>query len=242
VRTAAALVIGNELLAGKVQDANVQCLAMLLRRLGILLRRVVIVPDEEQLIADEVRALSAQHDFVFTSGGVGPTHDDLTVAAVARAFGVSVVTSPDVERMLRAYYGDHFAEGHLGMALMPEGAELASNADAIWPTIIMKNVWMLPGVPEVFRIKLALVRERLSGGRPFVSEAVYTKMDEGHLKPLLDRIVAAHPAVEVGSYPKWHDPTYTTKITFDGLDPALVRAAAAEFVKMLPEGEPQRVE
>jgi molybdenum cofactor synthesis domain-containing protein len=239
--TAAALVIGNELLSGKVQDTNVLSLATLLRQLGILLRRVIIVPDEIDLIASEVRALSSQHDVVFTSGGVGPTHDDLTTAAVARAFGVPVVTSPEMERMLRDHYKECFTRGHLGMALIPEGAELAASAEVAWPTIVMKNVWMLPGVPEVFNMKLPLIRERFVGGRPFVSQAVYTKMDEGHLKPLLDRVVAAHPRIEIGSYPKWFEKTYTTKITFDGVEPELVLAAVEDFVKMLPEGEPQRI-
>jgi len=127
------------------------------------------------------------------------------------------------------------------MALIPEGAELAASAEVTWPTIVMKNVWMLPGVPEVFTMKLPLIRERFAGGQPFISQAVYTKMDEGHLKPLLDRVVAAHPGIEIGSYPKWFEETYTTKITFDGLEPALVMAAVDDFVKMLPEGEPQRI-
>jgi molybdenum cofactor synthesis domain-containing protein len=242
LRTAAALVIGNELLSGKVQEANVFALASSLRAIGILLRRVVIVPDELSCIASEVTELSETHDVVFTSGGVGPTHDDVTIEAVAHAFGAKLVRSPQIEAILRAHYRDRCTESHLRMANVPEGAELATLQSVGWPTIIMRNVWMLPGVPEVFRMKLPLLRERLGGGRPFVTQAVYTRMDEGDLKPLLDRVVNDYPTVEVGSYPKWFDPTYTTKITFDGLDTACVAAAVHAFVAMLPQGEPQRIE
>jgi molybdenum cofactor synthesis domain-containing protein len=241
-KSAAALVVGNELLSGKVQDENVVALASTLRRLGISLRRVVMVLDEIDTIAAEVRRLSREHDFVFTSGGVGPTHDDLTIEAVARAFNLSVVSSPSLEAMLRAHYRERCTEGHLRMALIPEGAVLAVSREVTWPTIIVQNVWLLPGVPEIFRMKLAVVRERLAGGVPFLSRAVYTKMDEGHLKPLLDAVVAAHREVEVGSYPAWSDPSYRTKLTFDGRDAAAVTAALEAFVALLPAGEPQRVE
>src|SRR5690242_17411044 len=108
-------------------------------------------------------------------------------------------------------------------------------------TVRFRNVWCLPGVPEVFRMKLQVVRAHMVSAPRFVSFAVYTKMDEGDLKPLLDRVVAAHPDVEVGSYPKWHDPTYKTKLTFDGRDEARVRAARDAFVALLPPGEPQKI-
>lgn len=241
-RTAAALIIGNELLSGKVQEANLAALAGTLRALGIELRRVVMLPDEISLIAEEVRVLAASHDVLFTSGGVGPTHDDVTIEAVARAFGAKVVTSESMESMLRAHYRERCTEGHLRMALIPEGAELVSNVEIMWPTVVMKNVWVMPGIPEVFRMKLPLLRDRLTGGIPFVSRAVYTKMDEGDLKPLLDRVVAAHPDVEVGSYPKWFDPSYKTKLTFDGRHADAVGRAVDAFLALLPAGEPQRVE
>jgi molybdenum cofactor synthesis domain-containing protein len=241
-RTAAVLLIGNELLTGKVQDENLFVLAKTLGQLGIRVRRVITIPDEVDVIAAEVKSLSEQHGVVFTSGGVGPTHDDLTVEGVARAFGVAVVESPAMAAMLRGHYRERCNDAHLRMALIPEGAELTSNAEIAWPTIVMRNVWLLPGIPEVFRMKLSHVRDRLGGGTPFVSRAVYTNLDEGELKPLLDAVVAAHPHVEVGSYPKWSDPSYRTKLTFDGQDAELVERAVAAFLKLLPEGEPQRVD
>jgi len=243
--TAAVLVVGNEILSGKVDEANVAVLARELRRLGVLLRRVVVVMDEVDAIAKEVRELSAAHDWVFTSGGVGPTHDDVTIEAVAKAFGVRVVSSPEMEGMLRAHYGERCTEGHLRMALVPEGAALEVSAEVTWPTIRLGNTWLLPGIPEVFRMKLPVVVARIRGAgaaSAFVSHAVYVKMDEGVLKPMLDAVVAAFADVSVGSYPKWLDPAYKTKVTFDGRDEARVLAARDAFVAFLPAGEPQRTE
>jgi molybdopterin-biosynthesis enzyme MoeA-like protein len=243
--TAAVLVIGDEILSGKVDEANVVVLARALRGLGILLRRVVVVMDDVETIAREVSVLSRTHDWLFTSGGVGPTHDDVTIEGVAKAFGVGVVASAPMEAMLRAHYRERCTEGHLRMALIPEGASLEVTAEITWPTIRLGNTWLLPGIPEVFRMKLPVVVAHLSGarsGRAFVSRAAYVKMDEGDLKPLLDRVVAGFPEISVGSYPKWLDPAYKTKVTFDGRDESRVLAARDAFVASLPSGEPQKIE
>ncbi len=242
VRTAAMLVIGNEILSGKIQDANTVALAQSLRRLGVALRRQVCVLDDVETIATEVRALAASHDFVFTSGGVGPTHDDVTIEGVARAFGVAVVEDEALAAMIRAHYGERLLEGHLRMALVPSGSTQETSEDIVWPLTKLANVLVLPGVPEIFKLKLRIAERLLGADRPFVSRAVYTRMDEGTLKPLLDAVVAAHPEVDVGSYPTWTDPSYKTKLTFDGLDPELVGRATDAFIGTLPAGEPQRVE
>jgi molybdenum cofactor synthesis domain-containing protein len=244
--TAAVLVIGNEILSGKVEEANVAVLARALRSLGVLLRRVVVVLDDVDTIAREVTELAQAHDWLFTSGGVGPTHDDVTIEAVAKAYGVPVVSSPEMEAMLRAHYRERCTDGHLRMALVPQGAALEVSNEVRWPTIRLKNTWLLPGIPEVFRMKLPVVIERIRSEGParaaFVSHAVYVKMDEGDLKPLLDRVVASFADVSVGSYPKWLDPTYRTKLTFDGRDGQRVLAARDAFVASLPSGEPQKLE
>jgi molybdopterin-biosynthesis enzyme MoeA-like protein len=236
------LVIGNELLTGKVGEANLPVLARSLRGLGILLRRVVMVLDDVETIAREVRALSAAHDWLFTSGGVGPTHDDVTIEGVARAFGVDVVASREMTAMLEAHYKERLTEGHLRMARIPRGATLETTAEIRWPTILIRNTWVMPGVPEVFLMKIPVIEAKVGRREPFVSYAVYTRMDEGDLKPLLDGVVAAFPGVEVGSYPKWSDPAYRTKLTFDGRDDRLVLRARDAFVATLPPGEPQRVD
>ncbi len=239
---AAALVIGNELLSGKVEEANVYVLARGLRGLGIELRRVVVIMDDVDEIAREVELLARTHDWLITSGGVGPTHDDVTVLGVAKAFGVAAVQDPLLAKMLREHYKEGCTDGHLQMALVPEGATLESSEEIRWPTIRFRNVWLMPGVPEIFRMKLPIVMSRIGSGTSFVTRAVFTNMDEGDLKPLLDAVVARFPDVGVGSYPKWQDPTYRTKLTFDGRDAARVDEARDAFVALLPAGEPQRME
>jgi len=235
-KTAAALIIGNELLSGKVADANTVVLAKTLASVGVRFERVHTVLDDRAVIAAEVAALSDKYDVVFTSGGVGPTHDDLTIDSVADAFEVEVERSEPIEKMLRAYYGDNIKDGHLRMARTPVGARLVVTPQMPWPTVVMRNVWILPGVPQIFAMKMSVVAAELAGAAAFVSVAVYTHLDEGNLKPLLDAVVAAHPHVDVGSYPKWKEPRYRTKVTFDGGDLATVSPARDSFVASLPEG------
>jgi len=234
--TSAVVLVGNELLSGKVTDANLFELAGTLRALGIRLTRALILPDDLALLTEEIGGLAKTHDVVFTSGGVGPTHDDVTIEAVARAFGSEPTLDPTLAALIRGAYGERCTPDHLRMALIPRGAELAASSDGAWPVPVMKNVWMLPGVPEVFREKLATVRTFLRGPAPFVSRAVYTRLEEARLKPLLDALVVDHTGVEIGSYPRWFEPSYKTKITFDARDATLVEAAARAFVASLPEG------
>jgi molybdenum cofactor synthesis domain-containing protein len=241
-QTAAALIIGNEILSGKIAEGNLRVLAKTLGSIGVRLERVVMVLDDRTSIAHEVRSLSKSYDVVFTSGGVGPTHDDVTIASVAEAFGVAVEQSPEIEEMLRMYYGSDLTEGHLFMARIPQGAELVTTDEMPWHTIVMKNVWILPGVPQIFQMKMPVVRTLLAGGVAFQSLAIYTTLDEGHLKPLLDRVVAEHPDVDLGSYPKWREPRYRTKVTFDARDLALVERARDALVAILPADSLVRID
>ena len=233
-RRAAAVVIGNELLSGKIPDANVQVLARTLRASGIELSRVVMIPDELELIAAEVRSLRGEYDVVFTSGGVGPTHDDVTVDAVAAAFGIEVESVPHLVELLRSYYGDRVTDGHLRMARAPVGARLIAGGELPWPTIVVDNVWILPGVPQIFAMKMPVVRAELAEGAPFVTLEVFTRLDEGTLKPYLDQVVSAWPDVLVGSYPSWKNDRYRTLVTFDARDEGAVGRARDAFVASLP--------
>lgn len=238
--TASLLLVGNELLSGKVQEQNLQPLAQMLRGRGIELARVVTVPDRIEIISEEVSALARSHEWLFTSGGVGPTHDDVTLAGVAAAFACPVVRHPEFEARVRSQYGERLTDAHLRMADVPEGAVLVTGNPPTWPVVRKENVWVMPGVPEVFRMKLALVQEVLPQRPGFCTHSVYTKLDEGQLAPLLESVVAAFPEVEVGSYPKWFDPSYKTKLTFDGQNAEKVAAASARFLSLLPPGEPQK--
>lgn len=241
-RSAAALLIGNELLSGKIGDTNLRPLAQLLRRLGIQLRRVVMVLDDLATISAEVRSLRASHDVLFTSGGVGPTHDDVTLEAVAHAFDVPFGPHAELERIVRAHFGPRTSEGHLAMARLPASAQLLSAPGADWPATVIDNVWVLPGLPEAFVDKLRIVEHHLAASAPFLSRAVYTFLDEGTLKPHLDAVVAAFPDLDIGSYPTWSDPSHHVKLTFDGTDPARLDLAVRDFCQRLPQGAVVRVD
>jgi molybdopterin-biosynthesis enzyme MoeA-like protein len=241
-RSAAALVIGNEILTGKVREANVQLLARELFRVGIALRRVVVCPDDIEVIAADLRLLRTTHDLVFTSGGVGPTHDDVTLLGVARAFDRPLARAPQIEALIRAHWGERVTQEHLRMADVPEGADLLQDGDVPWPVICVENVHVLPGVPEIFAWSVAALRARIAGDTPFVSRALYTNCDEGEIAALLEQVARAHPGVEIGSYPRWRDPSYRVKLTFDGRSPEAVDAALEACRAALPPELVVRVE
>lgn len=232
--TAAVLVIGNELLSGKIREANVSVLARELFELGVELRRVVFCPDEVEGIVEDLDALRHRHDWVFTSGGVGPTHDDVTIAAVARAFGRKVVRCERLEELLREVIGDDVTEHHLRMALVPEGTELVVEPGGRWPTLLLENVFILPGLPEVFRHKVPAIRERVGAGPPFVSRFVCLSLDEGRIAGVLEELSGLYPDVQIGSYPTWSNPEYRVKVTVDGRDDRRVSEVLDEVRARVP--------
>jgi len=219
------LVIGNEILTGKVQEANVAALATELFGLGVMLKRVIVCPDEPETIARDVNELRARFDLVITSGGVGPTHDDVTVPAIAAAFARPLLRDPSLEARIRAHFGERTTDGHLRMAELPEGGELVLGAGTAWPLLRVENVWIFPGVPDIFKGRLLAFRERVGLGTPFHTRAIYTRADEGDIAALLERLEREHVGVTVGSYPRFGDPDYTVKVTFDGQDLEAVHAA-----------------
>ena len=160
--TAALVVVGNEILSGKVADSNSTFLAQQLRELGVALRRIVVVPDEVEVIAATVRELAPTVDVLFTSGAVGPTHDDVTIAGIARALGRAVVRHPSIEDMLQQYVRGPLNEAHLKMAEVVEGTELEC-AELRFPTFRVENIYVLPGIPEIFREKVVALRDRFAG-------------------------------------------------------------------------------
>ncbi|HTJ80579.1 MAG TPA: molybdopterin-binding protein, partial [Polyangiaceae bacterium] len=170
--TARAVIVGNEILTGKISDKNLGVLARTLRGLGVRLTGAATVPDDLGIIAREVKKAAEGHDWVFTSGGVGPTHDDVTIDAVARAFGKPVVVSRELDRLIRVTYGERLRDGHLLMARVPKGAKLVASTEIPWPVVLMKNVWVLPGVPEIFELKMKLVEATVGRHPTFHSLAV----------------------------------------------------------------------
>lgn len=242
VETAAALLIGSELLSGKIRDENLHPLTTTLRSLGIRLTRAAVLHDDVEALVRELRIAEAETDLVITSGGVGPTHDDVTVEALARAFGRELVEDAHIRRLLEDTYGERLTPSHLRMARVPDGTEVVSSPDVPWPTIVLGKVWVLPGVPQLFRMKLMALKERVIGPGTFHARAVYTLLDEGDLKVLLDRVVSDHPNVEVGSYPKWFDEHCKTKVTLDSRSEPALAHALRHLLELLPVGEPQRIE
>ena len=239
--SACALLIGNELLNGSIEDCNLGALARSLRSRGVRLKRALVLPDDVELLSEEILDASQKYDVVFTSGGVGPTHDDVTIAAVARAFGVETVLNAELRSALMTYYGEPLSEAHLRLALVPRGSCMMRLPETRWPTIVMRNVWVLPGVPAIFRAKLTAVRHFLRGPVRFHSCAVMCRSDELSLKSLIDRAVSTNPSIEIGSYPLWPPTDAQTKVTFECTDAQVLDTAVRQFVDSLPTNELLRI-
>lgn len=240
--TAAALIIGDEILSGKVRDANTGSIIELMRDLGVELRRIVTMGDEEAEIAAEVRFCSDRYDAVITSGGVGPTHDDRTVAAVARAFEVGVVRNPDLERMIRCWWGDRFTEGALRMADIPEGATLLYSSDGNMPLVVCRNVYLLPGIPRLFHAKIGALRQVLRG-EAHAGANLYLDSDESAVAGILSAVDEAFPEVKIGSYPR-HEAhqDYQVWVTVEASNAGQVDLAVDRLLELLPKNEVVRVD
>jgi molybdenum cofactor synthesis domain-containing protein len=242
VTTAAALIIGDEILSGKVRDTNTERIIELMRDLGVELRRIVTMGDDEDEIAAEVRFCAERYDAVITSGGVGPTHDDRTVAAVARAFEVGVERNPELERMIRYWWGERFTEGALRMANVPEGASLLYSCDGNMPLVVCRNVYLLPGIPRLFAAKIAALRQVLHG-ESHATANLYLSSDESSVATILSDVDDAFPAVKIGSYPRHESGgDHQVWVTVEAADRADTDAAVDRLLELLPAGEVVRVD
>lgn len=240
-RTAALIVIGNEILSGKTADTNSTFLAQQLRALGVTLRRIVVIPDEIDVIAEVVRELRPVVDVLFTSGGVGPTHDDVTIAGVARGLGRAVVRHPSIEATLREFFRGDVNEARLKLADVVEGTELEDAGNRSFPTFRVENVYVLPGIPEIFRDKFLAMRQRFSAD-PFHLRVIYTTEMESAIAAHLDRTLEEFPDLLLGSYPKLNDPAYRVRITLESKDQAYVERALAALLRRLPPDTVVRTE
>jgi molybdenum cofactor synthesis domain-containing protein len=235
VWTAALVVIGDEILSGRTQDKNVAQLASWLNMQGIRLAEVRIVPDVSERIGEAVNALRATNDYLFTTGGIGPTHDDITVDAIATAFGVPVVVHPQARAILEDYYRGRpggVTEARLRMARVPEGAELIANPSSGAPGVKMDNVYILAGVPHIAGSMLEALTGQLEGGRPVVSVTIGARAPESDVADLLRETEAAHPGVAIGSYPFFKDGKYGANFVIRSEDGEQVAACT----QVLAEG------
>jgi molybdenum cofactor synthesis domain-containing protein len=234
-RTAGIVVIGNEILSGKVVDTNSPFLVKELRALGVDVQRITVIPDVLDVIELTVRDFHERFDFVFTSGGVGPTHDDVTIDGVARAFRRPVVREPELERRLREFYKDKINDARLKMSEVPQGSELIYGGTLAFPTILVENVYVLPGIPEILQSKFLALRERF-GADPFHLRVVYTREGEGSIAESLNQTLRKFPELLLGSYPKIGDPEYAVKLTLESKDQDYVERALEHLLAALPEG------
>jgi molybdenum cofactor synthesis domain-containing protein len=231
-KTAAVVIIGNEILTGKTEDRNAGYLVGELHSLGVALRRIVTIADDVEEIAATVRECMTKFDYVFTSGGVGPTHDDVTIEGIARAFGRKIVRHPELVAVIRNYFGSSLDEARLRMADAPEGSELIYSSATPWPVLATGNVYILPGVPEVFRAKFSAIRERFRSV-PYHTTVVFTREDEFDLASRLNQVAALNPGVAIGSYPNFECGDYRVKITVEANEAEAVDRAKALLIKLL---------
>lgn len=232
-KTAGIILIGNELLSGKVVDANAAYLCRQFRELGVEVRKISVIPDEVDLIAREVREFQLAYTWVFTSGGVGPTHDDVTIEGVARGLGVRVVRHPDLVARLTEVFRERLNDARLKMTEIPEGAELLAMDSLVVPVLAIANVFVFPGVPEIFRQKFEAIKERFRE-RPFLLRNVYVRIGEGTLAEHLNAMLTEFPELLCGSYPEFSNPEYKVRVTLESKEPEYLDRALHYLLDRLP--------
>jgi molybdenum cofactor synthesis domain-containing protein len=236
VWTAALVVIGDEILSGRTQDKNVAQVATWLNDQGIRLAEVRVVPDDGLRIGEAVNALRGAHDYLFTTGGIGPTHDDITVDAIAAAFGVPVIVHPEARKILEDYYRDRpggLTKARLRMARVPQGAELLRNPSSGAPGIRMENVYILAGVPGIAQSMLQALTGTLEGGQPVVSVTVGARAAESDVADLLRETEEAHPGVTIGSYPFFRDGRYGANFVIRSVNEMLAQTTGKDLAERL---------
>lgn len=235
--TAAILIIGDEILSGRTKDKNISYIAGHLNAIGIRLAEVRVVADERSCIVEALDALRARYDYVFTTGGIGPTHDDITAEAIAAAFAVPIGVRDDARALLQAHYdrqGTELNEARLRMARIPEGASLIENPISAAPGFTLGNVHVLAGVPMVFQTMVASVLPTITGGAPLLSQTLRVERGEGDIAGPLADLAERFPDLSFGSYPYLKNGVYGANVVVRGTDGAAVDAAMGELVRLFP--------
>lgn len=233
--TAAMLVIGDEILSGRTRDSNLFYLAQEMTRHGINLSEVRIVADDSAAIVAGVNALRQKYDHVFTSGGIGPTHDDITADAIAAAFGVAITHRADAMALLGAHYERQnlpFNEARMRMARIPDGARLIENPVSIAPGFSLGNVHVMAGVPRIFEAMVASVLPTLTGGAPLLSQTLRLMRGEGEVATAFGALAAEYPDLSMGSYPFTLNGAYGTNLVVRGTDAARIDAAMTQLAAL----------
>ena len=200
--SAAILIIGNEILSGRTQDTNTSTLAKWLNSIGVQVKEVRVIPDVEKTIIDTLNLLRKENNYVFTSGGIGPTHDDITASSVSKAFGLKYEKHQEAFKILEAYYKPgEFNDGRQKMIWMPRGANLILNPTSGAPGFYVENVFVLPGVPSILKSMLGGIKNKMVGGKPFISHTISLRTFESHIADSLTDVQNKYQDVEIGSYP-----------------------------------------
>lgn len=233
--TAALLVIGDEILSGRTQDRNVSPIATWLNLQGIRLAEVRMVPDVMTRIADAVNVLRDEYDYLFTTGGIGPTHDDITVDAIAAAIGVPVVIHPRARAILEGYYATRggATEARLRMARVPEGAELIENRASGAPGIRVGNIFILAGIPHVAALMLEALSGKIEGGRPLLSRTIGCWVPESEVAEILREAERDHAGCQIGSYPFFRDGKAGANFVIRAVDAAALDACRTDLIARL---------
>lgn len=239
--TAALLVIGNEILSGKVRDTNSAYLSVELRKLGVDLERILTIPDIIDVIASETRALSKAYDFVFTSGGIGPTHDDLTMDGIAKAFGLDIVLNQSMVDRMERHTKAPINDAMKKMALIPDGAAVLDVGGLWFPVVVVSNVHILPGIPELFERKFDSIRDRFAGV-PFQLRKIYVRENESDIAETLNTLLEEFPKLMLGSYPRIGEDHYRVLLTLESRDPDYLKRATDTLVGRLSTDAIHKIE
>lgn len=235
IYTAALIVIGDEILSGRTQDRNIAQVARWLGLQGIRLQEVRVIADDTPAIVDAVNALRVRHDYLFTTGGIGPTHDDITVESIAKALGVGVIVHPQARTILEGYYQTRggLTDARLRMARVPDGAELIPNRYTGAPGIRFDNIFIMAGVPQITAGMLDALSGQLAGGAPLLSETIGCWVQESEVADVLRRTEDAFTSCQIGSYPFWRDGKTGANFVIRSVDAAELAACTRALVKEL---------
>ena len=240
-RTAGIIIIGDEILSGKVRDSNSFYLASELRNLGVSLKRILVIPDDTEIIGIEAVEFSKHYDYVFTSGGVGPTHDDVTMEGIAKGFAARLIKDSQLEGYFRSKYGDQLNDALLKMADVPEGAEIIDPGNMSFPLVLYKNIFIFPGIPEYLRNKFSLIKERFRSSS-FHLRRLFLDADESDIAAILNTVVAECREVSIGSYPILGNPEYKIIVTVESKSEDALSNAMELLLKRIPGDVVLRVE
>ena len=240
-KTAGIVIIGNEVLSGKTRDTNSHFFCTELRQLGVEVQKISTIQDDVQIIGKEVASFSARFDYVFTSGGVGPTHDDVTIEGVAHGLGVKVVRHPDIEGRMRQRLGDQVNEARLRMANVPEGATLLATEAPFAAIVKIRNIYIFPGIPRILEERFHAIKERFRD-TPYYLKNVYVRYGEGVIASILNELLVNFPNLMLGSYPVLELPDYKVKVTLESKDANYLEQALRAFIASLPPDAVHRVD